>query len=208
VTLHEDLAREELDNTLSRPGSAAAFTETLRTLRTGHYDSTIGQTHQSPRYWPNHQIAAYMRVYAELAVGNYAFGWVHVGATPGPDADREENADKLRNLAPGIHAEVDLAQNMADQDGSLTWTDPMRGLKLSGATYRAACGVGEQPFITFPCDLAPRWAPLEIGYTLPSRTMLHMIEDGAVARWAYGSDKIVVLVDVKRRERQARMWEL
>ena len=41
---------------------------------------------------------------------------------------------------------------------------------------------------------APGWAPLEVGYTRPSRTLLHLTEFGAVARWPYGHDVITLLV--------------
>ena len=43
-----------------------------------------------------------------------------------------------------------------------------------------------------PCPFS---VPLEVGYTLPSRTFAHLLTEGAVARWPYDEDQIHLLVD-------------
>jgi hypothetical protein len=40
--------------------------------------------------------------------------------------------------------------------------------------------------------------PLEVGYTLPSRTATHLTMEGAVARWAYDDNEICLLLDLPR----------
>lgn len=47
-------------------------------------------------------------------------------------------------------------------------------------------------------ELKPFSAPLEVGYTKPSRTLHHLMVEGAVARWAYDSTDIDLLVDIER----------
>ncbi|MER7671316.1 hypothetical protein ABTY61_23010 [Kitasatospora sp. NPDC096128] len=44
-----------------------------------------------------------------------------------------------------------------------------------------------------PCRIAASNAPLEVGTTLPSRTLLHLDLEGAVARWRYASTWITLL---------------
>lgn len=41
----------------------------------------------------------------------------------------------------------------------------------------------------------PRRAALEVGATAPSRTLLHLKEEGILARWPYGSDRIWLIVN-------------
>jgi hypothetical protein len=45
------------------------------------------------------------------------------------------------------------------------------------------------------CADAQGWTaiPLEIGHTDASRTWLHLVESGALARWPYGSTRLFVL---------------
>ncbi|MEV5089894.1 hypothetical protein AB0N18_18605 [Streptomyces griseoincarnatus] len=40
--------------------------------------------------------------------------------------------------------------------------------------------------------------PLEVGYTLPSRTAAYLMVQGAVVRWAYDDNEICLLLDLSR----------
>jgi hypothetical protein len=200
MTIHEESAEELLDGILTHPSAAAMFAATTARLRSGAHDQRytawIGQTQRRPAYWPRHQVAAYLDVHSRIASGEVAKVQIYVGATPGPDADREGNADKLRRVHRRFRAHLDLTQNGADSDGTLSWDAPITLERSAGAAFIDAHGTCH-PVIA-PYSVHPESVPLEVGYTLPSRTRMHLDMDGAVARWAYGDDRICLLLNVAK----------
>ncbi|MFE1230258.1 hypothetical protein [Streptomyces sp. NPDC058745] len=209
-TLHEEIAEGTLDDLLTNPGSAAVLAEWRRRFKQGDYDprlvARIGQTQRLPRYWPLEQVASFVQVHAGLMSGLYAHVEVSVGAKPGPDADREENAQKLRRVHRLFQARLDLDQHGGDYDGWVSWATTVKTNRSSGLGLVMTCG-------TIPVNMGfhvpAGGVPLEVGSTKASRTYMHLHQDGGVARWPYDDDRIHLLLNVEdfrmraRAERQA-----
>lgn len=198
MTFHEDAARgmiEDLD-----PGDVERLTRLSSELREGGYNrqliAWVGQTQRGPAYWPAHQVAALEYVLSGLVAGRIARRRIRVGAGPGPDADREGNAALLRKVEEPFHARVDMTQNGADSDGSFSWDGAINLWRVVGPGLLSEPGI--YGALHAPFEVRPWTAPLEIGYTLPSRTMAHLMVEGVVARWAYDDDEICLLVDLPR----------
>jgi hypothetical protein len=205
-TVHEDMAKALLDAVMDDPAAHQGMVEHRRLLKAGDYDrrfvAWIGQTLYDPGYWPWEQVAAYCRVVGGLVTGEFAKVQIIVGDTPGLDADREGNAAKLRGLHPLFSARLDMTQNGAEGDGQLWWDQPIGVEKSVGVPLITDCGMNS---VITTHTLAPSTVPLEVGYTKPSRTLMHLRRFGGVARWAYEDDRICLLVNTETLGRGARL---
>jgi hypothetical protein len=199
VTIHEEAAELLLDEMLSDDRASAVLNATVRKFRQRDYDpryvTAIGQMRQDPAYWPLPQVAAYLSIHAGINSGEYALFTVATRGEPGPDADRDGNAAKLANLKRPFAAHLDMAQNAADQDGQFFWNKDVRSTRSTGLPAINGC---ESVPVTIPYRLYPAMAPLEVGTTLPSRTLAHLRVEGRVAHWPYGSRQMTVLVAADR----------
>ena len=199
MTVHEEAAELLLEEVLADDQAAAVLTATVRKFREGDYDSryvaAIGQTRQDPAHWPLPQVAAYLSVHSGINSGEYALFNVNTRGEPGPDADRDGNAAKLANLKRPFAAYLDMTQNAADQDGQFTWTADVRSTRSTGLPTINGC---EANPVMIPYRVYPATAPLEVGTTLPSRTLAHLTVEGSVAHWPYGSRQLTVLVATDR----------
>jgi hypothetical protein len=207
VTVHESLARDALVRVINDPRATAALADVERRLSSPSgglerwYVDAIGQVHMSTSSrWPMEQVAAFARVHAGLVAG--AFGMIRIGGPhleggPGRDADRTGNASRLADLYGPFRAIVDLGQNNADDDGTLSWGTPARIERSAGASFINPCLRSGTSRIVMPVTVDPWSAPIEVGSTLPSRTLTHLVVDGAVARWPYGSDWITLFVNLE-----------
>lgn len=99
---------------------------------------------------------------------------VYVGVGPSADRMVDENNAKLDRLRRPFRARFrpELRVGSCD-DGWFSWSRPI------------SIGDHAQP---------PSRVPLEVGATAAGRTLLHLREDGGLARWAYGSEHVVVAV--------------
>lgn len=201
TTSHERGAHVVLDRILTREPTAAALVRTRNRLADGgHFTpgfvSAVGQMHRlAPARWPVHQVAAFLDIHAAVGVGWYAMVQVEVGTGPRSDAERSANAAALADLPEPFTAQLDLAQNAADEDGTVTWSQDIIVTRSTGVPYTAACTAREP--LTIPTTVQAFQVPLEVGTTLPSRTLLHLEEDGGVARWAYGSTDLYLLLNLR-----------
>jgi hypothetical protein len=199
-TSHERAARAILGRMLMDEGAAAALVRTRRRLaEKGSFEQAYvdaaGQMRRStPRTWPPHQAAAFLQLHAMTGSGRYAIARVEVGSTPKADAEREANADALVGLSEPFIAELDREQKAADEDGVLHWTQEITATRCTGAVQLMNCGVKDP--VVAPVMVQPCSVPLEVGTTMPSRTLLHLVEDGGVARWAYGSTDLFVFLNL------------
>ncbi|MGH8916774.1 MAG: hypothetical protein ACRD0H_00260, partial [Actinomycetes bacterium] len=160
------------------------------------YVDAVGQIHRcTPSTWPVHQVAAFLQLHSRINAGHYAKVLVGVDVLPRPDADRAGNASALSDLPVPFAAELDMNQNGADDDGTVSWGESITVTRSTGVPFAAGC-TRTSP-VTVPVDLRPFRVPLEVGTTMPSRTLLHLEEDGGVARWAYGSTDLYVLLNLR-----------
>lgn len=114
----------------------------------------------------------------------------------GPDADRQGNAERLQGVPAPFRAHLDMSQNGADCDGMLSWDRPVNLWRALGV--RVVHEDGLYGSLHAPFEVRPWRVPLEVGYTLPSRTAAHLMLEGAVARWACEDDEICLLLDLGR----------
>jgi hypothetical protein len=112
---------------------------------------------------------------------------VRIGAA-GPDRDCDGNRQQLlAALDPGVFA-VDVWSSVGgvDDDGRVSWSHALP------VALEAEDGADEL------CELQQFSAPLEIGYTLPSRTLAHLVYNGAVWRWPYGAQELWLMAAIER----------
>ncbi|MGW7535069.1 hypothetical protein [Amycolatopsis sp. NPDC054798] len=148
--------------------------------------------------WNDGQDVYLYRLFEFWADGELAVGRISVGAAPGPDAARARNQAALDVLpqvgasepegSPGFSAFVDPHQrNDPNGDGSFSW---------SGEIHLGIC-VPDQPEAEAWAHIDPleeMAVPLEIGYTDTQTTYMHLMQNIGLARWAYGSKAVVLLV--------------
>jgi hypothetical protein len=106
--------------------------------------------------------------------GELAIVVVPMGRGPFPDAQEDENNAVLARLPALFTASV--ASGNADQDGWIEWNRPVKAID------------GQ--------ELPPGRAPLEIGTTKASRSLLHIQMDRSLARWPYGYDECHILLNL------------
>ncbi|MFI8930627.1 hypothetical protein ACIG3E_23480 [Streptomyces sp. NPDC053474] len=197
-TTHEQAAHALLDRLLRDEGSAEALTRIRRRLGTpGFYTpqfvNAVGQVfRRDSARWPPHQAACFLMIHHRVLTGKVAEVTVEVGQEPGPDADRTGNAAALADLPEPFEASLDLEQYGADEDGLLLWERPITVTRCTGTFFYTDCG--SVP-VTRPNRLPDAQVPLEVGYTLPSRAWSHLLLDGGVARWPYGSRHLHLLLN-------------
>jgi hypothetical protein len=202
TTIHEQAADVALSSILSDPEGAAEFARVRADLKAGRrfkasYVDTIGQIFRSSRNnWPLNQVAAFVCVFAGRHVGNY--GQIRIGRVPSPQPDRcrAENAAAVADLPGPFRAVVDVDQNCADQDGYLEWDEPILVERTVAASLLPSCPRDYAERLIMPHHIGPGRVPLEIGYTMPSRTLCHLDIDGGVARWPYDADVITLFVNL------------
>lgn len=210
MTVHEDAAEALLQDILRDEKATNAMLK-LRNrhtqgemdeggiYRTGYADSLGSSARYAPSKWPLYQHAAFAQIHALIGTGDVAYTSISTGGRPGPDADRVGNASKLQDTMTPFRAELDMTQHGADSDGVLSWDQPLKISQSTGAHfYPSPCRTGEYALLTSPTVLDAGSAPLEVGDSWPSRTLLHLWEDGAVARWPYGSELIWLFVHHKK----------
>ncbi|MEU5097601.1 hypothetical protein [Streptomyces sp. NPDC020996] len=156
----------------------ASYRDLIADRNARPYVDAIAQPYSG---WSDGQVAALARVDALVASGAVRKVRVPVDATPGRDRDRAGNLGKLtRGLPPEFSAEVYEGLSH-DGDGLLSWS-PEAPMPWTD---------GRSEF-SEPLSAWHSWAPLEIGHTDASRTVLHLAQTGIVARWPYRSEDVWV----------------
>lgn len=202
MTVHEEAAELLLEKYQRSP-------ETVRTLielRNRHIDGELDEggvwgsgyadaLGSSARFaskrWPLHQHAAFLELHALIGSGRVAFTYIGTGGTPGSDADRVGNAAKLEGTCPPFQASLSAKQNCASRDGELRWAEELEISRPTGLYfYEDSCERAAQTPMVRPATRPAGWAPLEVGDSWPSRTLMHLWQHGTVARWPYGSNLI------------------
>lgn len=209
TTTHERGAHAVLSRMLTLETTATALVRIRQRLAAGTYFApgyvaAVGQLHRSaPGRWPVHHVAAFLDIHSGIGAGRYALVQVEVGAEPQADAEREANAAALTGLPDPFTADLDMQQNAADDDGTVAWGAPIEVTRCTGAANIANCSAVYP--VTAPTAVTPFRVPLEVGTTMPSRTLLHLEEDGGVARWAYGSKDLHLLLNLRHPLVQGRL---
>jgi hypothetical protein len=199
-TIHEDIAEDELADMLADADKAKHLHAVAARLREGRFPdwlaAMVGQTPTQPGSWPPHQVAAFASVLTRLAFGRVARRRIRLGASPGADADRTGNAARLQGLPAPFVAHLSMTQHGADCDGLLEWTESVVTWRSTATPVLGAHVL--HGAIQAPFEVRPSSVPLEVGYTLPSRTFAHLLTEGVVARWPYDDEEVHLLIDLER----------
>jgi hypothetical protein len=155
------------------------------------------------QYWTGRPIAvAQFWAIAQLRTlwreGLISYCNIDIGHEPGRDRDLERHRSLLQGekehvsmdgLREVLRIEGDVENGAgagAEDDGTLTL--------LNDAKFDVCFGSVAKPKKTgVKRVLAGACFPLEIGYTSASRTYLHLIQEGCVARWPYGKTSLSLL---------------
>jgi len=198
ATVHEQMAAKLMDQMLYSPSAAQVLAETRQGLRSGQIDAAyrdrIGQTQHRAAYWPPEQAAAFLRVHTGLMSGEFAVALLEVGEVPAGDADRSVNAERLARLHPAFAARLDAEQSNAEGDGEVRWSASVQAQRSTGRPLPDGAPLSPELSVY---AVPPGCVPLEIGLTFPSRTLMHLLKHGGVARWPYQSTVVALLLNTQ-----------
>lgn len=146
--------------------------------------------------WSIGQVYAAALTLDGIMAGRILMRRLYVGEGPHADKMREENAAALAKLPEPWRVWVDETQYGADSDGWLKWDQPR--MFLQNETPEHAFGAW--------CAIDEGCAPLEIGTTNASRSWMHLVQSGSLARWPYDDDCVTVLTMTD--EQPERTWPI
>jgi hypothetical protein len=190
MTYHDDLNDKAIQLFIEEPEWSTLSLQVLRRLNDDYYDQEIVDA--IFQHWEGRDVTQldafwFARIYSLLCEGDVLCGFWDIGQTPGPDKDIAGNNSKLSILHKvGIEARFVPIAGYAgsDGDGCFVWREPMKlGQVLTEGSVKER--VFERGRL-----------PLEVGSTKPTATYRHLLLDGGVARWAYGSTKVWVFKSI------------
>jgi hypothetical protein len=181
---------------MARPGGPDLVATLTANVVNGYYSDELcdvmgtGRSRSGPRSLPIEQILLIGLAHVEICSGQIIRTMVRADGEPHADSGRHANALALSDLPHPFTAQVDLTQYNCDSDGTMSWAEPIEASSYTADQDDHRAGLQE----IVVAD--PRSVPLEIGSTLPSRTLMHLREARGVARWPYGTDWIHVWLAV------------
>lgn len=132
---------------------------------------------------------AFSKIHSLLCEGKVAHCQIHVGSGPGKDKDIEGNNRLLQNLPEPFTACFQPQAGSGDNDdGYVEWESAVEMVKM----VLNADGTETASSVIVPVQRVP----LEVGTTAASRTIHHLNQNGALARWPYGHEWLLVWVKV------------
>lgn len=188
MSIHDDVNRTQADKAFKDPEMVRVIGQYLAKMAVRDFDH-LDAVVQKWRYpFDMYDAYAFQIVHGWLCDGKVCMVQISVDGTPSNDKDIEHQNRILSKIRRPFRAK--FWGGLADSDGEFSWDETI--------------GVTQFPFVTMPelredLQIGPRTVPLEVGYTLASRTALHLWEDGAVARWPYGHDRITLFVTTSGR---------
>lgn len=146
----------------------------------------IGQTHTGDE--PLEQLFCRGQLEQLVEIGQLRRKAVPVRAGPERDRERVLNQQSLDAALAGTVFTAAVAGGPGEtDDGSVAWHSPVTVVSMDEAVEGR----------TGDAVIAAGSAPLEIGYTMPSRTLMHLYLNGAVWRWPYRTRLLWLLVSVQ-----------
>lgn len=195
-TVHEQVADENLIRMLENPDAAAKLAWWMRRFRSRQVEpgefAVYGQTFARLGAWSPAQLAAALYCHGAVLSGGYL--WItHFLDSEGPDRDAERAANRAvleAQLPASLRVSVWDA-DLTDDDGEIEWDEPILMRRSTLAAPNAEMTADD-------VLVRPGCVPLEIGYTMPSKTLQHLTMEGGVARWPYGADYVQIIVKADR----------
>lgn len=166
------------------------YGEILGRLRQGYYNQKwidiLGQQHSRFDKTDIEEAFAFGQIWVQLLTGQIATRRIRVRSGPFPDKDIELNQHVLDKLCSPFQAHFAPEKGAgAHSDGWLSW-----GRSITMQTCIADLESG------LMTTVSPDKAPLEVGTTNFSTTLMHLAADGCVARWPYYDEAITLLVKI------------
>ena len=175
---HRRLAQE--------PQWGPVLVQYIEQILNGFYPQDFVDTVYQPAFdWYPDIYTAYCfaHVNAWIGTGLVLTAKVEVGEEPLPDKELEGNNAILNELPWPFEAEFTGTTSSQDKDdGTFSWVEPIEfGQVLHTGVEKVAM-------------MAPRGISLEVGTTHADTTLCHVLRDGGLARWPYGSIWIYLFV--------------
>jgi len=132
-------------------------------------------------------------IWSDVVDGKIGITIVDVGASPGRDIDVEHNNIAIcAMLKKGVITDGMFHGGAGDQDGFITVSCCVDVL------VQQFCETEEYACWMEPIDDDDTWMPLEVGTTSGHTTVRHLNRELGVARWPYGSTKLVLIHGTRR----------
>jgi hypothetical protein len=178
------------------------YLDMYRRLKSGMYHGDYVDTvFQGKGYTPAN-VLAFANIHHLISIGSIARLTVDVGDTPFGDKAIEQNNRILSGL-PKLFEAV-----FHPEKGYAAWDDGYFSGKGNVIFERTPIAKYQHLARHIVIDLYNQWIPLEVGTTDGHTTYMHLLMDGAVARWAYGSSAITVLLMLNaNNQHKGRVWK-
>jgi hypothetical protein len=190
----DSIARQALEHNVDKVISEGGVDylnamEYWRLLKKKHFDSKYVDTVYQ-LFWTRpvdlYIAYAFMSVHALMFSGQIACFRIQTDGCPCANDDIDGNNALLESALRGEFS-GEFWGGLDDADGYVEWDKPVIG------TVRTHDDNKDDPIISEQV-IKPARVPLEIGYTAPETTLLHINQEGGVARYPYGQDEITVMV--------------
>jgi hypothetical protein len=171
------------EHLLKDPTFSAWLVQTKRALQAGGFPKEIVDA-VFQRNWRGTSVSlvdtwGFAQVWACWRAEELAIVSVEVGGPPHGDSVIETNNALLKQAAEPFQGEFRPERGRgASCDGSFWWSEPIHLSLAEGGRFGAKKG----------------GLPLEVGSTTAATTLGHIRGNGGVARWPYGSNRIIVLL--------------
>ena len=185
-SVHETACRTVVDDLLnSKDGHLLWRTlrETLERMNTGKYGWLCDAIGQKLHPFDIYDAYAFLHVQAAVHSGKVLAAEVLLGQAPAADNEIALNNERLASLWQPFSANFE--GGCGDDDGFFEWSTPIKVASI----VCPDCPATQLQIL----ELEPSRVPLEVGYTFPSRTVLHLSQYKGLARWPYGKTSIYLL---------------
>ena len=192
-TVHDYAIERAVNEAYRTDGGMTAIVQYRRGLQNRQYAHQDWFVQKSGGY-TDEDALAFADLHVMLGMGELLCCVLPIDASPKADAQDEANRAVITALRDSwwhfdgydLVATGDVWCGLEDDDGVINTLSPapfvkLRGNPVADTTTREIVSVGPTQF------------PLEIGYTTAARSFFHIKQEGALARWCYGSDSLVLL---------------
>lgn len=192
-TAHSTAIEDIVNEKLFDAEYARTLATYLKNIKTGKYDQLLVDA-VFQKSWqegqPNiYDAYAFAVIYSGLYGGTLASCSIPIGSAPGRDRNLSGNNEKLAALPEGFSAQFDPDRGRgASSDGRISWD-----FELGANSTRVLDGDEHENLKVW---IGPGSAPLEVGTTAASRTLLHIMQDGRVCRWPYDSEDALLIFKI------------
>lgn len=205
-TVIEKIIRDKVELLMiEKPENAPILFRVMRRIRAGNYrpKTLVDAIFQRNDPINIYETWCFAQIWAALVQGRVGTAWIRVSDSPFSNADIDHNNTILAHLPAPYRAEFSPKQS--GDDGFVEWSEP---ITLQGAVPRHSPADDRQPPLPGTFRAEPRSIPLEVGYTSAEKTYEHLfIKNGALARFPYESNHIVILYNRRFEEEFAQHFE-